>query len=144
MILRFPKSREAILLGALLALLVLVESRFSGFAAPGNLAAVFNDTSILIIPALGQTLVILTPCIDLSVASNRALTGMVTAKLNAAFPGIHHRACLDRHGLGFAVRRWHAGADRDRAVSWPALWCIQRCVGHAPRPTVHRRDHRHD
>ncbi|SNR56647.1 ABC transporter permease [Puniceibacterium sediminis] len=88
MILRFLKSREAILLGAVLALLVIVESRFSGFAAPGNLAAVFNDTSILIILALGQTLVILTRCIDLSVASNLALTGMVTAMLNAAFPGI--------------------------------------------------------
>ncbi|WP_375263258.1 ABC transporter permease [Palleronia sp.] len=85
---QFIKSREAILLAALIALILLVETRFSGFASPGNLAKVFNDTSILIILALGQTLVILTRCIDLSQASNLALTGMVTAMLNAAMPGI--------------------------------------------------------
>ncbi|SHJ49507.1 rhamnose ABC transporter membrane protein [Palleronia salina] len=84
----FLKSREAILLGALIALILVVEMRFSGFAAPGNLADVFNDTSILIILALGQTLVILTRCIDLSQASNLALTGMVTAMLNASMPGL--------------------------------------------------------
>ncbi|KKK60143.1 hypothetical protein LCGC14_3027300, partial [marine sediment metagenome] len=88
MMMRFLKSREAILTGALIALIVLVESRFSGFAAPRNLASVFNDTSILMILALGQMLVILTRCIDLSVASNLALTGMVTAMLNAAYPGL--------------------------------------------------------
>ncbi|PZX13783.1 rhamnose transport system permease protein [Palleronia aestuarii] len=85
---RFLKSREAILLGALLALVFLAETRFSGFAAPGNLVRIFNDTSILIILALGQTMVILTRCIDLSQASNLALTGMVTAMMNAAMPGL--------------------------------------------------------
>lgn len=85
---RFLKSREAILLGAIIALILLVETRFSGFAAPGNLASIFNDTSILIVLALGQTLVILTRCIDLSQASNLALTGMVTAMLNAAYPDL--------------------------------------------------------
>ncbi|WOI57658.1 ABC transporter permease [Palleronia sp. LCG004] len=91
---RFFTSREAILLGALLVLVLAVEMRFRGFAAPGNLAAIFNDTSILIILALGQTLVILTRCIDLSQASNLALTGMVTALLNAAMPGIPLAALL--------------------------------------------------
>ena len=38
--------------------------------------------------ALGQMAVILTKCIDLSVAANLALTGMVVAMLNAAFPGV--------------------------------------------------------
>lgn len=88
MIRDFIKSREAILVGALIALILLVEIRFSGFASPGNLASVFNDTSILIILALGQMLVILTRCIDLSLASNLALTGMVTAMINAAMPGV--------------------------------------------------------
>lgn len=82
------KSREAILAAALVALVLLVESRFSGFAAPGNLASVFNDTAILTILALGQMLVILTRCIDLSLASNLALTGMATAMVNAAMPGV--------------------------------------------------------
>lgn len=84
----FVRSREAILLAALIALVLLVETRFAGFAAPGNLARILNDTSILIILALGQMLVILTRCIDLSLASNLALTGMVTAMLNAAMPGL--------------------------------------------------------
>ena len=88
MIAQALKSREAILAGALILLILVVESRFSGFAAPGNLAGVFNDTSILIMLALGQTLVILTRCIDLSLASNLALTGMVTAMINSAMPGV--------------------------------------------------------
>ncbi|WP_299815560.1 ABC transporter permease [uncultured Jannaschia sp.] len=88
MIRSFLRSREAILLAALIALVLLVETRFAGFAAPSNLAAIFNDTSILVILALGQMLVILTRCIDLSLASNLALTGMVTAMLNAAMPDL--------------------------------------------------------
>lgn len=85
---QFLKSREAILLGALLALVALIASRFPGFVAPSNLGKVFNDTAPLIILALGQTVVILTRCIDLSVAANLALTGMVVAMLNAAMPGV--------------------------------------------------------
>lgn len=80
--------RETILAGAILALLVLIASRFAGFVAPSNLANVFNDTAPLIILALGQMVVILTRCIDLSVAANLALTGMVTAMINVAMPGL--------------------------------------------------------
>ncbi|MEC9196515.1 MAG: ABC transporter permease [Pseudomonadota bacterium] len=82
------KSRESILVGAILALLVLIATRFAGFVTPANLAAVFNDTSPLIILALGQMVVILTRCIDLSVAANLALTGMVCAMLNVAYPDL--------------------------------------------------------
>ncbi len=85
---QFAKSREAILLAAIGALLLLIATRFPGFVAPANLAAVFNDTAPLILLALGQTVVILTRCIDLSVAANLALTGMVCAMLNAAVPGL--------------------------------------------------------
>jgi rhamnose transport system permease protein len=84
----FLKSREAILAGAILVLLALIASRFPGFVEPGNLARVFTDTSPLLLLALGQTVVILTRCIDLSVAANLALTGMVCAMLNAAMPGL--------------------------------------------------------
>lgn len=84
----FPRSREAVLAFALVVLVLLVESRFRGFAAPGNLAAVFNDTSVLVILALGQMLVIMTRCIDLSVAANLALTGMTVALLNVAAPDL--------------------------------------------------------
>jgi rhamnose transport system permease protein len=78
--------RELILGGAILVLLALIAGRFPDFVAPGNLANVFNDTAPLIILALGQMVVIMTRCIDLSVAANLALTGMVVAMLNVAVP----------------------------------------------------------
>ena len=85
---RFIPLREAILGAAILTLTLLVASRFPGFIAPSNLANVFNDTAPLIILALGQMVVILTRCIDLSVAANLALTGMAVAMINVALPGL--------------------------------------------------------
>jgi rhamnose transport system permease protein len=76
------KSREALLALAILVLVALIATRFPAFVAPGNLAQVFNDTAPLIILAIGQMIVILTKCIDLSVAATLALTGMVAAMLN--------------------------------------------------------------
>ena len=85
---RLIPVRETILGAAILALLLLIASRFAGFVAPANLANVFNDTAPLIILALGQMVVILTRCIDLSVAANLALTGMAVAMINVAVPGL--------------------------------------------------------
>ncbi|KHA54202.1 ABC transporter permease [Sulfitobacter geojensis] len=85
---RFIPVREAILGSAILILIILVASRFAGFVAPSNLVNVFNDTAPLIILALGQMVVILTRCIDLSVAANLALTGMAVAMINVAMPGL--------------------------------------------------------
>jgi len=82
------KHREIWLVVAIAALVALVATRFPGFARPGNLTAVFNDTSILIVLALGQMVVILTRSIDLSMAANLAFTGMAVAMLNAALPGL--------------------------------------------------------
>ena len=81
-------SRDALLAVALIVLIGLVYLRFPGFASAESLLGVFNDTSILIILALGQTAVILTRCIDLSMASNLALAGMCTAMLNSIAPAI--------------------------------------------------------
>jgi len=78
------KSREAILALAILLLLALIATRFPGFVAPANLARVLTDTSPLILLALGQMAVILTKCIDLSIAANLALCGMVAALMNGA------------------------------------------------------------
>ncbi len=78
------KSREALLALAILALTLLIAARFPAFVRPVNLAGVFNDTSPLIILAIGQMIVILTKCIDLSVAANLALCGMTAALLNGA------------------------------------------------------------
>lgn len=88
MLLRLILQREAILGGAILVMLAVVASRFPGFIAPSNMANVFNDTSPLLILALGQMVVILTRCIDLSVAANLALTGMAVAMINVAMPDL--------------------------------------------------------
>jgi len=82
------KSRETVLGAAILVLILAIASRFPAFVTPSNLANVFNDTAPLIILALGQMVVILTRCIDLSVAANLALTGMVVAMLNTVMPGL--------------------------------------------------------
>ncbi|WP_299673104.1 ABC transporter permease [uncultured Roseobacter sp.] len=88
MLRRILRSREALLVSAIVLLLLLISSRFPGFVAPANLANVFNDTSPLILLAIGQMIVILTKCIDLSVAANLALTGMVVSMVNVAEPGL--------------------------------------------------------
>lgn len=85
---RLLRSRETALALAILALVALIAWRFPAFVLPANLAGVFNDTAILIILALGQMAVILTRCIDLSMAANLALCGMVAAMVNAAAPDI--------------------------------------------------------
>ncbi len=85
---RLLKHREIFLGLAILVVLVLVTLRFPRFAQPGNLLTIFNDTSILMMLALGQMAVILTRSIDLSMAANLALTGMIVAMTNAAFPGV--------------------------------------------------------
>lgn len=81
-------SRESVLAGAILLLLGAIALRFPAFVTPENLVNVFNDTAPLIILALGQMVVILTRCIDLSVAANLALTGMVVAMLNTIAPDL--------------------------------------------------------
>jgi rhamnose transport system permease protein len=78
------KNREALLALAILLLVGLVALRFPAFVQPENLVNVFNDTSPLILLAIGQMIVILTKCIDLSVAATLALCGMVAALLNGA------------------------------------------------------------
>ena len=79
---RLLKSREALLALVILLLIAVIAWRFPAFIAPANLASVFNDTAPLMILAIGQMIVILTKCIDLSVTATLALTGMVAALLN--------------------------------------------------------------
>ena len=82
------RSREAALALLIVGLMVLIGLRAPVFLAPSSLIQTFSDTSILIILALGQMLVILTRAIDLSVAANLALTGMITAMLSTVAPGL--------------------------------------------------------
>lgn len=76
------KSREALLALVILVMTAGIALRFPAFIAPENLANVINDTAPLMILGLGQMIVILTKCIDLSVTATLALTGMVAALLN--------------------------------------------------------------
>jgi rhamnose transport system permease protein len=70
-----------------LALFIAVTLAFPGFAAPRSVAGLLDDTAILIMLALGQMLVILVRGIDLSIAANLALCGMLAALFNRAWPG---------------------------------------------------------
>lgn len=79
-------ARDAVLAALTVALIALVSFRFPQFSSPTSLAEVLDDTSILILLALGQAMVIITRGIDLSVASNLALSGMIAALFNASFP----------------------------------------------------------
>src|SRR5688572_22636091 len=80
-------SRRDLAFGALtLALFVAVTVAFPAFAAPRNVAGLLDDTAILIMLALAQMLVILVRGIDLSVAANLALCGMLAALFNRAWP----------------------------------------------------------
>ncbi|WP_313613475.1 ABC transporter permease [Agrobacterium sp.] len=85
---RLLKNREILLAGIIILMIIGFSMRAPGFEKPANLVNIFNDTSILIILALGQMGVILTKSIDLSVAANLAFTGMAVAMTNAAFPGV--------------------------------------------------------
>ena len=69
-----------------LTLFLAVTLTFPGFASPRNLAGLLDDTAILIMLALGQMLVILVRGIDLSIAANLALCGMIAAVFDRAFP----------------------------------------------------------
>ena len=79
--------RDATLALLTLLLAASVSLKFPGFAAPANLARVLDDTGILVLLALGQMLVILVRGVDLSIAANLALCGMLAALFNRAFPG---------------------------------------------------------
>jgi rhamnose transport system permease protein len=78
--------RDVGLAAVTFALAAAVTLAFPGFASAGNLAGLLDDTAILIMLALGQMLVILVRGIDLSVAANLALCGMLAALFNRAFP----------------------------------------------------------
>jgi|TARA_B100000767_G_C19775073_1_gene542116 rhamnose transport system permease protein len=56
------------------------------FITPSSISDVLTDTSILIILALSQMIVILIRAIDLSVASNLALSGMLISLLSTVHP----------------------------------------------------------
>lgn len=82
------KQREPLLALMVVALVLLVGMRAPVFLSAGSLANLLTDSTLLVMLALTQMLVIVTRGIDLSVASTLALSGMVAAMLAAANPGL--------------------------------------------------------
>lgn len=82
-------GRRGLVLAAIIAaLVVLVGLRAPVFVTPASLLGVLTDTSMLFMMVLAQMAVILTRGIDLSVAANLALTGMIVALVSRAVPGV--------------------------------------------------------
>ena len=82
------KKREITLILLVVFLTAAVNMRAPGFIAGENISRIVNDTSILIMVAIGQFFVILTGGIDLSVGSIIAFSGMSASMLNQNHPGM--------------------------------------------------------
>lgn len=82
------KQREPLLAAMIVLLVVAVGLRAPAFLSASSLANVVTDSTLLVMLALTQMLVIVTRGVDLSVASNLALSGMVAAMLGAHVPGL--------------------------------------------------------
>jgi len=82
------KHREPLLALMVVALVLLVGLRAPVFVSAGSLANLLTDSTLLVMLALTQMLVIVTRGIDLSVASTLALAGMVAAMLGSANPDL--------------------------------------------------------
>ncbi|MEX8492460.1 ABC transporter permease [Sphaerotilus sp.] len=79
--------REWVLLAIIAAIALAVGARAPVFLTWRNALDIGNDSAILAILVMGQMLVLLTRGVDLSVASNLALTGMLCALVGRAWPG---------------------------------------------------------
>jgi len=84
----FLRQREAVLALMVVALVLLVGARAPVFLGVGSLANLLTDSTLLVMLALAQMLVIVTRGIDLSAAAMLALSGMVAAMLAASNPGL--------------------------------------------------------
>jgi rhamnose transport system permease protein len=85
---RLFAKRELLLSLIIAALMIAVGVRAPVFLTPASLMNVLTDTSFLFMLTLAQMAVILTRGIDLSVAANLALTGMIVALTSRALPGL--------------------------------------------------------
>jgi rhamnose transport system permease protein len=79
-------KREILLGLSIVVLVLLVGLRAPVFITGASLGNLLTDSTLLIMLALAQMLVIVTRGVDLSVASNLALSGMAAALLASKFP----------------------------------------------------------
>jgi len=78
--------RDVVLAGILAAMIALITLRAPVFLSAGSLDTLITDGGILAMMALVQMLALVTGGIDLSIAANMALVGMVTALVSRAHP----------------------------------------------------------
>jgi ribose transport system permease protein len=101
------KVRDFVIRRAMVLLMVIVIAVFAfsngNFFTPGNLQAVLIAAAPFALIAIGQTLVILTGGIDLSVGSVIALSSMATAFVVKGHPELVWLAPLIGIGVGFVV-----------------------------------------
>jgi rhamnose transport system permease protein len=81
------KRREVQLGLILIVLIAVIGARAPVFVSAKSIDSLLTDTAILVMMVLAQMLVILTRGIDLSVAANLALCGMVAALIGQHAPG---------------------------------------------------------
>ena len=84
----FARPREGLLALTIALIVLAVGWRAPVFWTWRNALDIGNDSAILLILVMGQMLVLLTRGVDLSVASNLALTGMLCALAARAWPAI--------------------------------------------------------
>jgi len=84
----FLRHRDSALALIVLGLIVAIGLRAPVFVTPQSLVGVLTDTSFLFMLTLAQMVVILTRGIDLSVAANLALVGMICALVSRAHLGL--------------------------------------------------------
>ena len=87
-------GRETALAAIILALVLAIGVRAPVFLTADSLGGALADTAILVMMALAQMCVILVRGIDLSVAANLALSGMIAALLSIAAPDLPIPAIL--------------------------------------------------
>lgn len=83
--LKYLQQREVLLGLMIVSLIVLVGLRAPVFLSVSSLSNLLTDSTLLIMLAVTQMFVIITRGIDLSVASNLALSGMMSALLASKF-----------------------------------------------------------
>jgi rhamnose transport system permease protein len=107
---RSPLRRRETALAIVVALLVAAVSlRSPVFLSAGNLDTLVTDGAILAVMALAQMLALLTRGIDLSIAANMALTGMLVALLSKAHPDLPVAAILAASlGAGLVLGAFNA------------------------------------
>lgn len=86
--LKYLQQREVLLGLMIVSLIVLVGLRAPVFLSVSSLSNLLTDSTLLIMLAVTQMFVIIARGIDLSVASNLALSGMMSALLASKFPDL--------------------------------------------------------